>query len=223
MHCSASGLQHAGPAQAGAARALVALQRRPVCSPATKCSQATKKHITGRGQAPAASARPASSNDGPPPPASSTAAVPASMQARYEQAYSMSQLYAKERPPPIPLEEHERRRRVKDVQEVVDVSGPRRTVHASACVRVCLPLSVHRYRHVGTPSLAWICRYLFVCTGRRMWGVGARALARAHNTLPVGLRTESPGVLCAWYVSSVAAPAVERSASGLSVAHRPAA
>lgn len=49
------------------------------------------------------------------------------MQARYEQAYSMSQLYAKERPPPIPLEEHERRRRVKDVQEVVD-AGRRRGI-----------------------------------------------------------------------------------------------
>ncbi|KXZ42528.1 hypothetical protein GPECTOR_138g659 [Gonium pectorale] len=47
------------------------------------------------------------------------------MQSRYEQAYSMSQLYAAERPPPIPASEHERRRRVKDVQEVVD-AGRRR-------------------------------------------------------------------------------------------------
>lgn len=36
---------------------------------------------------------------------------------------ALSQLYAAERPPPIPPSEHERRRKVKDVQEVVDVSG----------------------------------------------------------------------------------------------------
>ncbi|KAG2485520.1 hypothetical protein HYH03_015792 [Edaphochlamys debaryana] len=42
------------------------------------------------------------------------------MQTRYEQAYSMSQLYAAERPAPIPLDEHERRRQVKDVAEVVE-------------------------------------------------------------------------------------------------------
>ncbi|KAG2437656.1 hypothetical protein HYH02_011037 [Chlamydomonas schloesseri] len=47
------------------------------------------------------------------------------MQSRYEQAYSMSQLYAAERPPPIPPSEHERRRKVKDVQEVVE-AGRRR-------------------------------------------------------------------------------------------------
>ncbi|GLI69400.1 hypothetical protein VaNZ11_014004 [Volvox africanus] len=57
---------------------------------------------------------------GPPPPASDSSALRSNMQSRYEQAYSMSQLYAAERPPPIPPSEHERRRRVKDIQEVVD-------------------------------------------------------------------------------------------------------
>ncbi|GFR46248.1 hypothetical protein Agub_g7796, partial [Astrephomene gubernaculifera] len=61
----------------------------------------------------------------PPPPTASTAALHDSMQSRYEQAFSMSQLYAAERPAPIPPSEHERRRRVKDVQEVVD-AGRRR-------------------------------------------------------------------------------------------------
>ncbi|GIL48357.1 hypothetical protein Vafri_4627 [Volvox africanus] len=56
----------------------------------------------------------------PPPPASDSSALRSNMQSRYEQAYSMSQLYAAERPPPIPPSEHERRRRVKDIQEVVD-------------------------------------------------------------------------------------------------------
>lgn len=60
----------------------------------------------------------------PPPPATESSDLRANMQSRYEQAYSMSQLYAAERPPPIPLREHERRRRIKDIQEVVDVRFP---------------------------------------------------------------------------------------------------
>ncbi|GLC46404.1 hypothetical protein PLESTF_001539100 [Pleodorina starrii] len=64
--------------------------------------------------------QPSADASAPPPPASDSSALRANMQTRYEQAYSMSQLYAAERPPPIPPSEHERRRRVKDVQEVVD-------------------------------------------------------------------------------------------------------
>ncbi len=234
MHCSASGSLHAGPARAGTAGALVVLQRRPVCSTATNCSKTTKKHVTARGEgppAPAASARPASSHDGPPPPASSSAAVPASMQARYEQAYSMSQLYAKERPPPIPLEEHERRRRVKDVQEVVDVSGPRCTGRTVACGRVCLGVP-HRCRGAATSALssaAWLCRYSFglqaragcrcVCTSLRAQHT-ARGFANriARCTVSTGSRKHrhSSG-------GDVAAPPLGCWASGLPVACGPTA
>lgn len=41
---------------------------------------------------------------------------------RYTTAYSMAEIYAKDRPPPIPLTEFEQRRKKKDAQEIVDAA-----------------------------------------------------------------------------------------------------
>jgi hypothetical protein len=41
--------------------------------------------------------------------------------ANYERAFTISELYSLERPAPIPLEEHEQRRRRKDQAEIVEV------------------------------------------------------------------------------------------------------
>lgn len=43
------------------------------------------------------------------------------MEEAFQQAYTMSQLYVQSRPEPIPLSEHEARRKRKDMQEIVDV------------------------------------------------------------------------------------------------------
>lgn len=55
------------------------------------------------------------------------------MEQRYQEAFSMAELYAIDRPPPIPASEHEQRRHVKDIQEVVDAG--RRKGLAEANVR----------------------------------------------------------------------------------------
>ncbi|EFJ46700.1 hypothetical protein VOLCADRAFT_105440 [Volvox carteri f. nagariensis] len=91
------------------------------CNNSASQNALTTVEISAREQEAARTLEPASADvNAPPPPATDSSALRANMQSRYEQAYSMSQLYAAERPPPIPPSEHERRRRVKDIQEVVD-------------------------------------------------------------------------------------------------------
>lgn len=83
------------------------------------------------------------------------------MQSSYEAAYSMAQLYAKDRPAPIPLSEHEERRKVKDVKEVVE-AGRRRGVgeqavrHGLQQLDTLLPdiLNLHRMKPADWVTVA---------------------------------------------------------------------
>ena len=63
----------------------------------------------------------------PAPAAAAAAAPPKSEEERfheaYAKAYTMSQLYVEDRPPPVPQSEYEARRRKRDMEDILAVSG----------------------------------------------------------------------------------------------------
>lgn len=68
-------------------------------------------------------------------PSSSSFSPPTGFTDRYEKAFTMAELYALERPPPIPLTEHQERRKRKDTEEIVEAAIKRRGQASAPLVR----------------------------------------------------------------------------------------